>query len=165
MLGHLELGGDLPGGQRTQLNQAQDLPAVRVGERLEHRVGQGDLRCGGARRLLRRFRHVAEPSSSVGAGFLKVGGPLVVLGAERGAAVAVNVVDQARQILPPPRAAHVVALELLGESLVAEVQRGAALRGGAQYEVDVGAGPFRQRLGHGHQPPDVPRRLGRLHLE
>src|SRR5215469_12401334 len=104
-------------------------------------------------------------SSSAGAGLLKVGGPLVALGAERGAAVAVNVVDKARQILAPPRGAHVVALELLGESLVAELQRGATPRGGAHVEVDVGADPLRQRLGHGHRPPDVLRRLGLLHLD
>ena len=40
--------------------------------------------------------HLAGASSSARARILPVGGPLVVLGPERGAAAAVNIVDQAR---------------------------------------------------------------------
>jgi hypothetical protein len=38
LLGERELHRDLPGGQLAVLDQPQNLPTVRVGERLQHRV-------------------------------------------------------------------------------------------------------------------------------
>jgi hypothetical protein len=122
LLGDVEVGGDLAGGQLAVLDQPQDLAPMRVGERPQDCVGptagSTAARPGGRRRLLwlghRYFipeHGRGRPRGSVaGVLRLQLGEPLRVDHRVRRSGRMVDVGDEAGEVAGPPGVAHLEAL-------------------------------------------------------